>query len=258
MSSKRSRVTEQSDNTRIDLKTSQVAAGSLASVTSAVAASGLGVAGTLVGAGVGSVVGTVAGAVYEHYLDRTHHRVRSVVPRRASGAETRSEDTTPAEALVVDADTEPLPLAPTPPAPPAEPSGSPVASSRPTWAWLRSRRVALGLSAAAGLGVALVALTGFEAVTGKPVSSGGTSADGTSIGQVFGGGSSSDAEPETNATPTPEAPTPEAPAGSSTPPLSETSSSPTAANPTPSPQPSTPSTSPTTGPIPGSAAPDGG
>ncbi|HEY9378451.1 MAG TPA: hypothetical protein VIQ02_15335, partial [Jiangellaceae bacterium] len=96
-------MTEQSDNKRIDLKSTQVAAGSLASVTSAVAASQLGVAGTLVGAGVGSVVGTVAGAVYEHYLDRTHHHVRAVVPRRTVGGEPVSSEPVNSEPLTEEA-----------------------------------------------------------------------------------------------------------------------------------------------------------
>ena len=77
-------MTEQSDKQRIEFDPIQVAAGSLASVTAAVAASELGVAGTLVGAAVGSVVGALAGTVYEHYIDRTQDQVRTLVPRRTA------------------------------------------------------------------------------------------------------------------------------------------------------------------------------
>ena len=54
----------------------QVAAGALAAISSAVAASYLSVGGTIFGAAISSVVTTTAGAVYGHYLDRTHARLR--------------------------------------------------------------------------------------------------------------------------------------------------------------------------------------
>jgi hypothetical protein len=220
-------MTEQSDTKRIDLKTTQVAAGSLASVTAAVAASQLGVAGTLIGAGVGSVVGTVAGAVYEHYLDRTRHHVRTVVPRPTADI----QPTTVATATA--------------------PLDSPVASSeqgQPTWAWLRSHRLGLALSAAAAAGIAIVALTGFEAVRGQPVSA-GSGDNGTSVGQFFGG-----ATTDSGADPTP-TPSPESPAGdeaTSTPTPTPT----TATQPAATPQPGTPSTSPTTEAVPKPTAPN--
>ena len=204
-------MTEQTDKKRIDLKTTQVAAGSLASVTSAVAASQLGVAGTLVGAGVGSMVGAVAGSVYEHYLDRTRDRVRLMVPRR----------------------------------PAASAAEQPIASSdddRPTWTWLRSRRLALVASAAAAFGIALVALTGFEVVTGQPVSSQGANDGGTSIGRAFGASSSSE-DPATDPTPTP---TPTSTSDEPTTPTSSPSSSPTVTEPAPTEQ---PTSSPTSQPV---------
>jgi hypothetical protein len=222
-------MTEQPDTKRIDLKTTQVAAGSLASVTAAVAASQLGVAGTLVGAGVGSVVGTVAGAVYEHYLDRTHHHVRIVVPRPTADIQSTTVATATATA----------------------PLDAPVASpeqGQPTWAWLRSHRLGLALSAAAAAGIAIVALTGFEAVRGQPVSA-GSGDNGTSVGQFFGG-----ATTDSGADPTP-TPSPESSAGdeaTSTPTPTPT----TATQPAATPQPGTPSTSPTTEAVPEPAAPN--
>jgi hypothetical protein len=235
-------VTEQSEKKRIDLKTTQVAAGSMASVTSAVAASQLGVGGTLVGAGVGSVVGTVAGAFYEHYLDRTQNHVRSVIPRRttdggeAETIEAAAPAPTAVDGQVVDADTDQLPVT----SAPLNPLATPPGDSQETWRWLRSRRFALALSAAAGLGIALVALTGFEAFTGQPVGA-GSSGSGTSIGHVFGGGSASDSETDPSQTPTPNATDESTPA-------SPPASSPAITSPTPTPQPSTPSTTEPAGP----------
>lgn len=64
----------------LDLSVSQVLAGALAAVSSAVAASYFGVAGTLLGAAFGSIFGTVATAVYKHSLSRTGAKVREIVP----------------------------------------------------------------------------------------------------------------------------------------------------------------------------------
>jgi hypothetical protein len=64
----------------LDLSVTQLLAGALAAVSSAVAASYFGVAGTLLGAAVGSVIGTVATAVYKHSLARTTEKVREIVP----------------------------------------------------------------------------------------------------------------------------------------------------------------------------------
>ena len=221
-------MTEQSDTKRIDLKTTQVAAGSLASVTSAVAASQLGVAGTLVGAGVGSVVGTVAGAVYEHYLDRTHDHVRTGVPRRIS-------ETQPTMEMVT------------------APLESPVASPeqrQPSWAWLRSHKLALAASTAAAAGIAIVGLTGFEAVTGQPVGA-GSGDNRTSIGQVFGGSATdSGADPAPTPSPTSSG------GGEATPTPTQDGGSPTATQPATTPQPGTPSSSPTTEAVPKPTAPN--
>jgi hypothetical protein len=70
---------------RIGVSTVQVGASAAAAVTSALAASFFGVAGTLIGAAVGSVVSTIAGALYADYLRRAGERIRvtrSVVIQR--------------------------------------------------------------------------------------------------------------------------------------------------------------------------------
>jgi uncharacterized membrane protein YgcG len=66
----------------LNLNAIQVSAGILATLTGAIAASFLGVGGTLVGAAVGSIASTVGGEVYKHYLERTHERLRGAVDVR--------------------------------------------------------------------------------------------------------------------------------------------------------------------------------
>jgi hypothetical protein len=61
----------------IDLSGSKVIAGVLATLTGAVAASYLGVAGTLVGAAVGSLSSTMGTEVYRHYLIRSQERLKA-------------------------------------------------------------------------------------------------------------------------------------------------------------------------------------
>jgi hypothetical protein len=203
-------VTEQSDKKRIEFDPIQVAAGSLASVTAAVAASQLGVAGTLVGAAVGSVVGALAGTVYEHYIDRTQDHVRTFVPRRTADR------------------------------PPTDHTATTATTAPARSAWLRSGRLALVASAAVGLGIALVALTGFEAVTGQPIGA-GEADGGTSIGRAFGGGSSAGVGIDPSSTPSPEVTVDGEP--TSKPAQLEPSPSPTTTAPTL--EPSAPPTSPT-------------
>ena len=55
----------------------------LAAVTATVAASYLGVAGTVIGAAVASVLTVVGNAVYGHSIQRTGERVRAAVPASA-------------------------------------------------------------------------------------------------------------------------------------------------------------------------------
>lgn len=78
----------QSDEKRSVVSTVQVGASAAAAVTSALAASFFGVAGTLIGAAVGSVVSTIAGALYTEYLNRAGQRLRGtkdVVIQRIPG-----------------------------------------------------------------------------------------------------------------------------------------------------------------------------
>ena len=61
---------------RMDLSATQVVASMLAAITGAVAASTLGIAGTVIGAAVMSVASTAVAAVYKHYIGRSQERLR--------------------------------------------------------------------------------------------------------------------------------------------------------------------------------------
>ncbi|PZT77145.1 MULTISPECIES: hypothetical protein [unclassified Streptomyces] len=69
--------TEQQER-RIDLSLPQVAGSAVAAVAAAVAASQLGVYGTIAGAGVMSIVATCGGSVFQHFFRRTGEQIREV------------------------------------------------------------------------------------------------------------------------------------------------------------------------------------
>src|SRR3954453_16825129 len=70
---------------RFDLSATQVMASALAAITATVAASYLGVSGTVIGAAVASVLTVIGNAVYGHSLRSTGNRVRATagLPPRA-------------------------------------------------------------------------------------------------------------------------------------------------------------------------------
>jgi len=61
----------------LNLSAAQIIASVLATLSAAVAASFLGVAGTLLGAALGSVVSTMGTEIYKHYLQRSEERLRT-------------------------------------------------------------------------------------------------------------------------------------------------------------------------------------
>jgi hypothetical protein len=69
--------------TGLQISATQLIASALAAVTATIAASYLGVSGTVIGAAVASVLTVTGNAVYGHSLRRTSERVRTVVPTRA-------------------------------------------------------------------------------------------------------------------------------------------------------------------------------
>ncbi|MFI9626262.1 hypothetical protein [Streptomyces sp. NPDC052042] len=78
---------------RIDLSLPQVAGSAVAAVAAAVAASQLGVYGTILGAGVMSVVATCGGSVFQHFFRRTGEQLRdATVQKKYQGRETAAHD----------------------------------------------------------------------------------------------------------------------------------------------------------------------
>ncbi|MFC4586902.1 hypothetical protein [Sphaerisporangium corydalis] len=84
----------------MDLSVPQIAGSALAAVTAAVAASFLGVTGTVVGAAVASAATTVGNAVYTHYIKRTHVRLKEAHGLILGEQEQRALDEEAQEAVV--------------------------------------------------------------------------------------------------------------------------------------------------------------
>lgn len=130
----------QEEAKRIDLSVPQVAGSAVAAVAGAVAASQLGVYGTVIGAGVMSVVATTGGSVFQHLFRRTGEQIRDVAHVRPKG------EPGPDVPDTFRADPEPDPL--TDPAPgrvaSADPAtahtvpGDPRLRSRPPSSWAGS------------------------------------------------------------------------------------------------------------------------
>ncbi|HWU20711.1 MAG TPA: hypothetical protein VN088_04250 [Nocardioides sp.] len=226
-----------------------VLAGAGAAVTVAVLLSTLGAAGTLVGAGLGSVVATVSTALYKQALQSSRRKMAEVqatalhrvgqAQQEVRRAAARSDSPTVASDLAradahlegasseLDDGVETEPVEPAPlsvdPAPPTAAQVAPAGGLKA----LPWRRVAL-LTAAVFV-VAMVAISGFEVLAGRSVSSltGGTTTDKrTSVSGLFGDTSGRRRQP----TPAPAVTaTVTTTATPSTPTSAPTSSSPTAA-----------------------------
>ena len=168
------------DSPRFSISLVQLFASALAAVTAAIAASYLGVNGTVIGAAVASVLSVAGTAIYSHSLHRTGQRVRSVVPVSARWLPDRTAT---------------LPVAPPaqlPANPPATAFGaapsaaSPLAPLIPVAARPPRRLHPLARLAAASVIVfaaALGVLTSVELAAGRPVSDlvSGKSATGTTV-----------------------------------------------------------------------------
>jgi hypothetical protein len=146
---------------RLELSATQLVATALAAVTATIAASYLGVSGTVIGAGVASVVSAIGNAVYSHSLRRTRDRVRGVTPAR------RPTEPGPDHVSLPGARSVP---------PRAHAAGENVITSRNAW-----RGVAIGSIAV--FAAVLAVVTGVEIIAGRPVSDlvRGDSGTGTSL-----------------------------------------------------------------------------
>jgi hypothetical protein len=191
----------------------QVGGGALAAVTAAVAASFLGVGGTLVGAAVGSVISTIAAVLYSNSLSRAARVSRTLVVRQTLA-----------------------PAAPRPQPEDGEPADEPQ-PQHPEWGsvWRRIRWKPVLLVAAGVFVAAMAVISVSELALGHPIANAGES--GTTLSNL--GRSSS--QPSKTPTPT-GTPTPSSSSGTQTP-TPTASGTPTDASPNPTS--SSPSTSPT-------------
>jgi hypothetical protein len=188
---------------RLQLSATQLIASALAAVTTTIAASFLGINGTVIGAAMASVLTVAGNAIYSHSIHRTRERVRTAVP----AATWRSVGTAPTEVLPDQPHPQPgqEPAATTP----AATAGSTVAT--PGWSDAttarRPRQPRLRRLGFATVGVfvaILAALTSAELVAGRPISDllQGKSSSGTSVTSVLGSQTGSRSSPGTS-TPTP-------------------------------------------------------
>lgn len=173
----------------LSLSATQLVGSVLAAVSASVAASVFGVAGTVIGAALGSIISVVGSAVYAYSLRRTQERVRSTLDLavakrfdvRGGAGSNLASDALPAAPTALD-------LSVT-----AE-RGSTTTAAGPTAArsWRRMLTLKpkqLGIAAAALFVLTLVLITGFEVVSGRPVSATVTHKQGSGVS--LGGGHTS-------------------------------------------------------------------
>ena len=246
----------------LGLSLTQIAGGALAAVTAAVAASFLGVAGTITGAAFGSVVSSIGAAVYSTSLSRAARASRVLVVRPGGLAADDPASVPPPVGH------DPEVLADAPADAVTTPADTPPEAHVPVWSRLRWRPVLLVAGTFFVAAMAVIVVT--ELVIGHPISN--SSESGTTISNIGGSSGSSPSSPSptpapgassTSASPSPGASPTGTPSSSSSPAPSQASATGTATSPTaatttaPSatgsaPAPSTPAT---TGPAPSPAVP---
>jgi hypothetical protein len=191
MSSPRTETTPRPDDaekpSRSQLSAVQISAGALATVSSAVVASFLGVAGTLVGAALASVISTICATLYSESLKKTNERLRAVRQQRG-GARTSTVSTQAVHPTVAQA----LPTH-------LDPRSSQSPRRRP-------RGIRVAGYAAAVFGLAMAIVTGVELIGQQPVSAlvGNSSSSGTTtIGSLTNVSSTRDTTPTSPSSTTP-------------------------------------------------------
>jgi len=162
----------------LDLSVTQVVGGALAAVTAALLGSQLSVAGTVIGAALASIITAVAGALYTASLRRTHDKVKTVFytnqPNEVDEP-TVMEIMSDRQGHIAGQRSHMVAPEPAPP-------------QRQREAKLNWKRIVV--AALAAFGIAAVALTTFELVTGHAVSGG----EGTTFQQVSEGRSEKGSE----------------------------------------------------------------
>jgi hypothetical protein len=209
----------------LDLSLTQIVGGALAAMTAAALGSTLGVAGTIAGAAMASVVAGVAGTLYTASLRTGREKVRTVFRGQAAGAasappapvdQTTTVSGRTIEETLVSPVWDPLPL--------EEPRKQ---KSKTRFPWKRAVAISLAVFA-----LAAVLITGYERVSGQPLSGG----KGTTVSQVRDDSSSGD-DAKPSPSPSSSAPSAATPTPSETPQpsASETSSTSPSASETPTP-----------------------
>jgi len=202
---------------RLEIDWLKTVAGALAAVSSAVILSTLGVAGTIIGAAVGSVVISLTGSIYNASLARSRERVKARAAALAKvgvaqaevrrAARRRASDTAVeshlehADAQLVQAQIDLDDLAV------EEAEGVSWKERLAGLPWKRIALLAVGFFV-----IAIVAITVFELIAGRPVSdfTGGSDHHGGTTFSDLGGGNQQEKQPST---PTPS----HGPTGGSTP-----------------------------------------
>jgi hypothetical protein len=185
----------------LNLSLTQVAGGALAAMTAAALGSTLGLAGTIAGAALASVVAGVAGSLYTASLRTGREKVRTVFRGKSTGAAStpsaRIDPATTWSATTVSAspqngswldETQVIPA--WDPLPLENPARKKRA--RAPFPWKRAVGVSLSVFA-----LAAVLITGYERVSGQPLS-GGT---GTTVSQVGNDASSGSDDKDTPVAP---------------------------------------------------------
>lgn len=176
------------------LSATQIAAGALAAVSSAVVASFFGLAGTLIGAALASVISTVSAALYSNSLQKTNEKLRQA-RGQLTGKQARVEETRVQEAPAAAPATQVLPDH-------LDPRRAPAPKPRPRWT-----RVAVYAAAVFALAMGIV--TGIELIGQRPVSAlvGDTeTARTTTLGAITNASSSTEQQEEDDPS-TPSSPT---------------------------------------------------
>ncbi len=178
----------------LNLSVTQIAGGALAAMTAAALGSTLGVAGTVAGAAVASVTAGVAGSLYTASLRTGSDRVRTVL--RGKGTDGAAA---PGPSVASDITTDPNTLDESQVAPKWDPLPlERPASKRSAGSFPWKRAIAVSLSVFV---LAAVLITGYERVSGEPLS-GGTGTTVSRIGNDSSAGSDDgDPGPKPGATP---------------------------------------------------------
>ncbi|TWF92442.1 hypothetical protein [Saccharopolyspora dendranthemae] len=231
---------ERQSEKKTQVSPAQVGGAALASVTAAFLGSRLGVAGTVVGAALTSVIITVGGALYQRSIEKTKEkavvaaaRASVLRQRRVPPGQVGTEVAT--RKLQVSGLQWPGGEAVEGPATELVERETRTVLSPPVPRRRWGRWTLVGATCSAVFAVSMLLVTGFEGVTGRPLSGGD---DGTTLGQVFR------PVPRAPVENPPAEPTTSEPAPTSEMPTTEPSAPPTSSEqPRPSEQPPTPSPS---------------